>query len=119
MGTQAPPMESALTGSGLSVLCLLATSDMADLLEESDMEDLLEELDMEDLLEELDMEDLLEQQHLWPVLMDSPTVESTGAKTADTTFVSYFKEHNNLQTHTNKTYKRQNSYNAGVLKSYL
>merc|ERR1712181_157607 len=74
--------------------------DMADLLEELhmvdlldmpdlvDMVDLLEELDMEDLLEELDMEvslveGLLELLlHLWPVLMDSPTVESSGAKTA-------------------------------------
>ena len=67
------------------MLCLLVTLDMADLLEESDMEVSLEE-------------GLLEQQHLWPVLMDSPMVESTGVKTADSTVVSYFIEHNNSQT---------------------
>ena len=69
---------------------MLPPSDTADLLEELDMLDLL---DMEDLLEELDMEvslveDLLELLlHLWPVLMDSLTVESSGAKTEDTTLV--------------------------------
>merc|ERR1719234_1503013 len=103
---------------------------MVDLLEELDMVDLLEELDMVDLLEEsdmvglLDMVDLLDTEvsleegllelllHLWPVLMDSLTVESSGAKAEDTTLVSYFTGHNNSQTQTHKTYKRQNSYNA-------
>ena len=77
------------------MLCRLATLDMVDLLEDLDMEVSLEE-------------ELLEQLHLWPVLMDSPTVESTGVKTADTTFVSYFVGHNNSQTQTHKTHKRQN-----------
>merc|ERR1712181_149277 len=89
---------------------------------ELDMADLLEELDMADLLEELDMEaslgeDLLELLlHLWPALMDSLTVESSGAKAEDTTLVSYFIGHNNSQTWTHQTYKRQNSYNASVWK---
>merc|ERR1712192_273242 len=77
--TLAPPMELDPTGGGLSVL---PPSDMADLLEELDMEELLEELDMEVSLEEGLLELLL---HLWPVLMDSPTVESNGAKAEDTT----------------------------------
>merc|ERR1719341_734839 len=102
---------------------------MADLLEELDMVDLLEELDMVDLLEELDMVDLLEVSdmevsseeglleqllHPWPVLMDSPTVESTGARTANIVIVSNFRGHNKSQTKTHKTHKRQNSYNASV-----
>merc|ERR1712192_113145 len=117
--TLAPPMELDPTGRGLSVL---PPSDTEDLLEELDMPDLLEELDMEELLEELDMEVSLEEGllelllHLWPVLMDSPTVEPNGAKAEDTTLVSYFTGHNNSQTWTHRTYKRQNSYNASVWK---
>merc|ERR1712181_162461 len=92
---------------------------MVDLLEELDM---LDSLDMEDLLEESDMEvslveGLLELLlHLWPVLMDSPTVESSGAKAEGTTLVSYFTGYDNSQTWTHQTYKRQNSYNASVWK---
>jgi len=65
------------------VLFLLATLDMVDMLEDLAMAD---SLDMEVSLEE----GLLEQLHLWPVLMDSPTVESTGVKTAHTTFHSNY-----------------------------
>merc|ERR1712055_1254973 len=87
--------------------------DMVDLLEELDMVDLLEVSDMEVSSEEGLLEQLL---HLWPVLMDSPTVESTGAKTANIFIVSNFIGHNKSQTKTHKTYKRQNSYNASVCK---
>merc|ERR1712192_231416 len=87
--------------------------DMVDLL---DMVVLLEELDMGDMEVSLG-EDLLELLlHLWPVLMDSLTVESSGAKAEDTTLVSYFTGHNNSQTWTHQTYKRQNAYNASVWK---
>merc|ERR1712181_200038 len=97
----------------LDMVVLLEELDMPDLLEELDMPDLLEGLDVVDLLEESDMEvslgeDLLELLlHLWPVLMDSLTVESSGAKAEDTTLVSYFTGHNNSQTWTHQTYKRQ------------
>merc|ERR1719472_660424 len=104
------------------VVDLLEELDMVDLLEELDIVNLLEELDMVDLLEVSDMEvslekGLLEQLlRLWLVSMDSPTVESTGAKTANIFIVSNFIGHNKSQTKTHKTYKRQNLYNASVWK---